>query len=248
MGEKCDPSICETLVRATGIETGVLCGRITMAEVNVANRMKWASRRRTTRPEDIAYCLMGLFGVNMPLLYGEGGIRALIRLQEQILTAMDDQSIFAWKLHSQDEDDSMCGLLATEPSYFGRIPSIYLMPMGSRSNSSVPWSMSNKGLNLQLYICPDVDTIEERYLAILDCFQHRSTSDDHINNESRAYCPTIHLRRLRGDQYTRVHAHVCESIGESARHDGYHQTFFVKQNPAPPLLSLGLHEILGYSI
>ena len=34
--------------------------------------MSWASRRVTTRDEDIAYCLLGIFSVNMPLLYGEG--------------------------------------------------------------------------------------------------------------------------------------------------------------------------------
>lgn len=38
----------------------------------VAKRMAWASQRKTTREEDMAYCLPGIFGVNMPLLYGEG--------------------------------------------------------------------------------------------------------------------------------------------------------------------------------
>lgn len=41
---------------------------------------------------------MGIFGVNMPLLYGEGGQRAFLRLQDEILKATDDQSIFARKL------------------------------------------------------------------------------------------------------------------------------------------------------
>lgn len=41
-------------------------------EASIANRMAWASRRKTSRREDIAYCLLGIFDVNMPLLYGEG--------------------------------------------------------------------------------------------------------------------------------------------------------------------------------
>jgi hypothetical protein len=45
--------------------------------VNVAVRVSWASRRYTTRTEDIAYCLMGLFGVRMPLLHGEGRMLSL---------------------------------------------------------------------------------------------------------------------------------------------------------------------------
>ncbi|KAK0722644.1 hypothetical protein B0T26DRAFT_628827, partial [Lasiosphaeria miniovina] len=59
--------------------------------------MSWASRRQTTRPEDIAYCLMGIFNVNMSMLYGEGGTKAFIRLQEGILRESDDQTILAWR-------------------------------------------------------------------------------------------------------------------------------------------------------
>ena len=47
---------------------------------SIAMRMTWASDRETTRPEDSAYCLLGIFGVNMPLLYGEGA-KAFLRLQ-----------------------------------------------------------------------------------------------------------------------------------------------------------------------
>ncbi|KAL9579019.1 MAG: hypothetical protein Q9203_006880 [Teloschistes exilis] len=54
------------------------------AEASVAAKMSWAAYRETTRTEDIAYCLMGLFDVNMPLLYGEGK-KAFQRLQEMIL-------------------------------------------------------------------------------------------------------------------------------------------------------------------
>jgi hypothetical protein len=57
--------------------------------------MSWAAYRRTTRPEDEAYCLLGIFGINMPLLYGEGP-NAFYRLQEEIIKRSTDQSILAW--------------------------------------------------------------------------------------------------------------------------------------------------------
>jgi hypothetical protein len=66
-----------------------------MREASVAQKMSWAARRQTRREEDIAYCLMGLFSVNMPLLYGEGP-RAFMRLQDEIMKISDDQTIFAW--------------------------------------------------------------------------------------------------------------------------------------------------------
>ncbi|KAF5344919.1 hypothetical protein D9758_011580 [Tetrapyrgos nigripes] len=63
---------------------------------SIAQRMSWAALRETTRPEDKAYCLMGIFGVNMPPLYGEGSEKAFTRLQHEIIKVSDDRSIFAW--------------------------------------------------------------------------------------------------------------------------------------------------------
>ncbi|KAI1812489.1 heterokaryon incompatibility protein-domain-containing protein [Poronia punctata] len=62
-------------------------------EYPVSEIFIWAKSRETTRGEDIAYCLMGLFGVNMPLLYGEGKENALLRLQRNIISSCNDHSI-----------------------------------------------------------------------------------------------------------------------------------------------------------
>ena len=67
--------------------------------VCVAEKLSWASARVTTRIEDLAYCLMGLFDVNMPLLYGEGH-NAFLRLQLEICSRVNDESIFAWGMPS----------------------------------------------------------------------------------------------------------------------------------------------------
>jgi len=79
----------------TGIETNYLDGSLPVDHTSVAKRMFWASARQTTREEDMAYCLLGLFEVNMSLLYGEGAQRAFLRLQEEVMRASEDQSIFA---------------------------------------------------------------------------------------------------------------------------------------------------------
>ena len=63
--------------------------------------MSWASKRVTARKEDIAYSLMGLFGIHMPILYGEGST-AFLRLQTEILKVSDDESIFDDKQGPQD--------------------------------------------------------------------------------------------------------------------------------------------------
>ncbi|KAG7284324.1 hypothetical protein NEMBOFW57_010696 [Staphylotrichum longicolle] len=67
-----------------------------LSSVCVADRIAWAAGRKTTREEDMAYSLLGILGVNMPLLYGEGGRRAFVRLQEQTIAASEDYTLFLW--------------------------------------------------------------------------------------------------------------------------------------------------------
>lgn len=67
----------------------------TLQQTTVAARMSWAANRHTTRVEDQAYCLLGLFDINMPMLYGEGK-KAFMRLQHEIMKTYDDATILAW--------------------------------------------------------------------------------------------------------------------------------------------------------
>ncbi|KAF2425278.1 HET-domain-containing protein [Tothia fuscella] len=78
-----------------------------LSVLSVAHRMSWAARRQCTRPEDIAYCLLGIFNINMPLLYGEGQVRAFGRLQEEIMRQTEDHSIFAWSGAGTDFKNDM---------------------------------------------------------------------------------------------------------------------------------------------
>lgn len=68
----------------TGIDENFLRGWRPLQHAGIAERMSWASKRQTTQVEDLAYCLLGIFDVNMPMLYGEGH-KAFIRLQEEII-------------------------------------------------------------------------------------------------------------------------------------------------------------------
>jgi hypothetical protein len=104
--------------------------------------MSWAAKRQTTRIEDLAYCLMGVFGVNMPMLYGEG-YRAFIRLQEEIMKASDDDSIFAWgPLHSS----SNVGMLASFPRAFAESGKV----LRCHRVASKPFTLTNKGIKIQM--------------------------------------------------------------------------------------------------
>jgi len=76
-------SIIHDIQEITGIDEGALRGR-NLSRYPVEERLSWAAYRETTREEDGDYCLLGLFDVNMPFLYGEGMQKALRRLSEEI--------------------------------------------------------------------------------------------------------------------------------------------------------------------
>ncbi|KAH7466581.1 hypothetical protein FOMA001_g15905 [Fusarium oxysporum f. sp. matthiolae] len=86
--------LCGPLSSITGIDEHILKGG-DLDSVSVARRMSWASGRNTSRIEDTAYCLLGIFDVNIPLIYGEGR-KAFQRLQVAIMNTTHDQSLFAW--------------------------------------------------------------------------------------------------------------------------------------------------------
>jgi hypothetical protein len=87
-------SLCGSISSFTRINKQALRG-YDPHKYTVAERMSWAADRMTTRREDLAYCLLGIFGVHMPLLYGEGD-HAFIRLQEEIMKTSEDYTLFAW--------------------------------------------------------------------------------------------------------------------------------------------------------
>ena len=75
----------------------VLADNTKIRECCVVERMSWAAMRSTQRPEDVAYCLLGIFNVNMAILYGEGEAGAFRRLQDEIIKNSFDQTLFAWR-------------------------------------------------------------------------------------------------------------------------------------------------------
>ncbi|KAG1888317.1 heterokaryon incompatibility protein-domain-containing protein, partial [Suillus subluteus] len=113
----------DTLNKITHIRRDVLLGK--PYEPSIAEKMSWAAGRKTQKPEDRAYSLMGLFGVHMPIIYGEGE-KAFRRLQLEIMKSSDDQTIFAWC----DRDSNPVrnrGLLASTPDVFSWDPPVVVM-------------------------------------------------------------------------------------------------------------------------
>ncbi|KAF2762716.1 HET-domain-containing protein, partial [Pseudovirgaria hyperparasitica] len=96
LGPRDSPFIITEIHKATSIHQRYFLQQISIESASIAERMSWAANRVATRPEDVSYSLLGIFGINMPLLYGEGRLRAFQRLQEVIIGNHDDYSVFAW--------------------------------------------------------------------------------------------------------------------------------------------------------
>jgi len=136
IGEK--SALVDVLHDITGIDTLALEGG-PLRQISVGRRMSWAAARQTTRIEDMAYCLLGIFDVNMPMLYGEGE-RAFIRLQQEILRNSEDQTLLAWQCsHNSRLERPIRGLLASSPADFAafsgpltlRAPTMFGQPADS---------------------------------------------------------------------------------------------------------------------
>ncbi|KAM5546150.1 hypothetical protein V8D89_000276 [Ganoderma adspersum] len=88
-------ALVDLVESVTRINSKALLHIVPLERFCIAQRLSWAANRKTTRKEDRAYCLLGIFDIHMPTLYGEGN-HAFQRLQEQVMQRIPDQSLFAW--------------------------------------------------------------------------------------------------------------------------------------------------------
>ena len=142
-------SLREAVSQITGIPTEVLLGELDVSTASVAQRMSWAATRQTSRMEDQAYCLMGLFGINMPLLYGEGE-KAFLRLQEEIMKVSSDYSLFAWRSGGPAEVHDDGGILAKSARAFLRSRDI--VPYNPLNTFDGFLTVNNTGIQLRLHV------------------------------------------------------------------------------------------------
>ncbi len=144
---------------ATGIATYQLGN---FRSCSIATEMSWAADRQTTREEDRAYSLLGLFDVNMPLIYGEGN-RAFLRLQKEPIQDRNDESIPA-----SSSDD----VLGRSPENFRDAQNIVPGPVDSLRKT---FSISNVGVALNVELLLDIHKTKwmrgRRYVIKLNCWE-----------------------------------------------------------------------------
>jgi hypothetical protein len=221
--------------KATGIPKGYLLGRAPLDHASIAQRMSWAANRKTTRKEDRAYCLLGLFGVSISMEYGDD--TAFYRLQEAIMKQSGDQSILAWGFAESQHEESRKipgGILASSPSDFSHsgkiVPCTFYKPdtdhffvvVGGALQMRVPtttdeqtgntWGLLNcrleDGVDNVIRIPFEEAETEQHGIDYIRPAQHRSdttTWDPSFSSESRLLHVAVKPRPAAAEAMRRQH-------------------------------------------
>ncbi|KAJ4113691.1 hypothetical protein NW765_011298 [Fusarium oxysporum] len=193
------------ITEITGIPWSCLLkGRLSKAHplrrYSVAQRMAWASSRSTTRIEDQAYSLLGLFDISMPLVYGEG-FEAFTRLLGEIIHKYADHSFFASRLQYVD-------FLPRSPWEFSDSQSVVVSssPQLQRhytpGDHSYSFHLTNTGLQITLPIVPTL--VPHFVFGVLDCWDIETTSTTTTRYVSRIWIPLLRKGNGESQRYLRL--------------------------------------------
>ncbi|KAK1975373.1 HET domain-containing protein [Colletotrichum cereale] len=216
--------LCDIIHGRTGISKKILLHgsapgpsiRALLSSIPVAVRMSWAATRLTTREEDRAYSLLGIFGVNMPMLYGEGS-GAFMRLQEEIIKEANDLTLFAWmgppgELEARNPPEYR-GILASSPHEFEKSGGLEL----SRDSKYNPeYTMTNKGLRIVAEVTKAENNTQ---LLGLGCHDLRDSAKKEIG---------IYLEDHGGSVFLRAKSHMLVKLAQDTPRTSH--TIYIKKH------------------
>ncbi|KAI0532768.1 heterokaryon incompatibility protein-domain-containing protein [Xylaria digitata] len=208
--------------KITKVDAEACLGKAQLWEYSVEAKMNWASNRKAGRPEDIAYSLLGLFDIRMPLIYGEGARAAFQRLQLEIIKSTSDLSIFAWHTEGSHQEGQFCSILADSPSQFRFHRRICrVMPESHHT-------MTNKGIQMTSNLHRVQTPSGERYFLVL---QDEEWQSDAIG---------IFLRKTDYNVFQRVEESLVQIPGLGMHPTTHRATFYITSSPQhslkPPVL------------
>ena len=192
----------------------------------LAEKMSWASRRTTKIRDDMAYAMLGIFGITMDVRYGEEE-NAFLRLEEQLVESFRDESIFAWAIPKQLNISTLLGepshgLLAPWASCFSGSGNFTIKSSKYKARSGVGYSIKKRGVEFDTpMLLLDhgngvdwnnlVSSLRKNYKLGLNCWERGEREQ-----ESKVSV-TISLKRGSSGQWQRIHVDALETHGSSLR-------------------------------
>ncbi|KAF2679379.1 HET-domain-containing protein [Lentithecium fluviatile CBS 122367] len=150
---------------------------------SIDERMSWAASRQTKHEEDAAYCLLGIFDIHMPLIYGEGRQKALGRLLKEIGESNNHGSLISPSTLSTvpfirnsdfvDRPDILARIRAKCVLPTGHVARVALVGFGGVGKSQIAieyaYSISGSRNTLVLWVYAGTKTgVEQDYRKIAD--------------------------------------------------------------------------------
>ncbi|KAI1144987.1 hypothetical protein F4825DRAFT_445017 [Nemania diffusa] len=163
----------EEIASITRVDSDALLCKVPLWKYSVEAKMSWALSRKSGRPEDMAYSLLGIFEA------------AFYRLQLEIIKSTPDLSLFAWHSGNNLTDGQFCSMLASCPSQFRFHRRI------CRSIPESHYTMTNKGIQITCIVHRIRKRDKERYFLCLE--------DEEETNSAVG----IFLRKISYDVYER---------------------------------------------
>ena len=232
--------LARQIAKETRIDANVLRGTPGhhLRSHSVAQRLSWAAFRETSREEDEAYCLFGLFDIGLPALYGEGAYKAFSRLQFAVFSSTGDHSIFAWHSEPGNSSDSTTDMFAPDPKsffYCSRIspaPYSYMIPSKTRRTDEERvqidsgYSPLSHGLRVQFRVAfnshKKSSTDDQKYghgandwvgSCVLACSDARAPGC-HLAIQVASTQPG-HLRRVMGEKATPIESSLLPTFDQA---------------------------------
>ncbi|KAK4460732.1 vegetative incompatibility protein HET-E-1 [Cladorrhinum samala] len=192
--------LSKLIFEITGIPESLLKNEAAPSYFSVACRMSWAARRITTRIEDAAYCLMGIFNVNMSLRYGEKEA-AFVRLQEEILRKQADMSIFVWVDDAASGFREYAPVLADSARQFRDCGDVKTELEDTIYRDPV---ISSRGVQLTAGLIHIPENTNPAYLCILEVRCRKGNMEIGVA-----------LRKISGGRYARYQTGLIPPLGEN---------------------------------
>ncbi|KAG8215008.1 hypothetical protein J3R82DRAFT_8414 [Butyriboletus roseoflavus] len=211
----------DALVNTTGVPVEDLVN-FKVGTRDIRSRLLWAARRTTTKVEDMAYCLLGIFDISLPAMYGEGP-RAFFRLQEELMKRTGDVSLFDWSGRSS----SVNTFLASGPECY-MIPNLP-DPALDDSTDSIFWMIMD-------LFCAIFQTVWSGVKAAL------SEATVWIKNIMKSPPPGHAL--VNGELNVSLFEHrvrCCERLGNPTSNDTYHHYKLEVDGLVPTMVTFASH-------
>ncbi|KAI6042166.1 hypothetical protein EDC04DRAFT_1054300 [Pisolithus marmoratus] len=188
---KTDSALLEELHEATGIADQHLMNFYPGMD-DARSRLHWASGRRTTRPEDIAYSLFGIFQVHLPVLYGETEQNALGRLLAEIISRSGDVSVLDWV----GEPSSFNSCFPADLVPYQTVPHVQLIPSDPAKRNGLDPEKARRLYN-DLVRLPLARCVNSRLALPSTIYPVATARLKESSNSPSCYTYEIHASRLK---------------------------------------------------